>query len=475
MDDSASSDVRDIRCGAQAFDIAFHPRSDILAIGLVTGHLQLHAYSSAGNKKVVDARLHAGAVRATRFTDDGAALFTGGSDGALRRVEGSGAVSWERPEGHAAAVNSVVPFAGFMVASGDEDGAVKLWDTRLAGTGRPAVAMGGGGAAAAAAAAAASSSSSSSPAPSPAPVSFSAQEDSIASLHVDLDRATLLAASCDGTLGVYDLRRARLAARTEQEDDELLSLQVMKRGGAVVCGTQDGALLTYDWGKWTPATGAADTGPERFTGHPESVDALLAVDDDTLVTGSSDGILRLVTVRPFKLVGVLGEHDDFPIERLAWSRDKRYIGSVSHDERVKFWDVAYLFEEDEDEEEEGAAAAAAAAAKAKGKGKKKTAETKSSGSKFLGMPALRMPARLAEDDDDNDDEDVDSGDDDDEEEEDDEDGDDGMAAAAAAAASSRGAHRGAGAGAGTKKGAGGGKKGGGKKGGGGAGFFDDLD
>jgi hypothetical protein len=32
-------------------------------------------------------------------------------------------------------------------------------------------------------------------------------------------------------------------------------------------------------------------------------------------TGSSDGLVRVVQLHPNKLVGVVGEHQDFPIER----------------------------------------------------------------------------------------------------------------------------------------------------------------
>jgi hypothetical protein len=34
-------------------------------------------------------------------------------------------------------------------------------------------------------------------------------------------------------------------------------------------------------------------------------------------TGSSDGLVRLINIHPNTLVGVLGEHGDFPIERLC--------------------------------------------------------------------------------------------------------------------------------------------------------------
>jgi hypothetical protein len=83
-------------------------------------------------------------------------------------------------------------------------------------------------------------------------------------------------------------------------------------------------------------------------GHPETVETLVKVDEvrhgssfptpthmpvpwsfaplpppsrraytqQSLLTGSSDGLIRLCGVHPNKLLGVLGSHDDFPVEAM---------------------------------------------------------------------------------------------------------------------------------------------------------------
>ena len=287
-----------------------------------------------------------------------------------------------------------------MLASGDDDGKINVWDMRGA--------------------------------PKAATSSWVFHEDLINALLVEEDRSTMLSASGDGTLGVLDFRKQnKLVARTEQEEDELLSLAIVKGGGAVVAGTQDGVLLTWKWGKWIFDERSEEDGPARFTGHPESIDALLPVDDDAIVTGSSDGIIRLVTVQPNKLVGVLGEHGEDPIERLAWSRDRRFIASAGHDEMVKFWNVEYLFEDDDDDDEAGgvddaamsesaaASSSAGAAAAAGGSGKRG-----GGGSRFASLPALAMPRTTRGKGNEDDDEDEDDDDDDDEEDDSDDESDD---------------------------------------------------
>ena len=40
------------------------------------------------------------------------------------------------------------------------------------------------------------------------------------------------------------------------------------------------------------------------------------------------------------------------VYRVQFSRDKAWIGSVSHDSKIRFWHAEYLFEEDDDDNEE---------------------------------------------------------------------------------------------------------------------------
>ena len=357
-------------------------------------------------------------------------------------MDPSGGTVWSKAKAHKAPVNVVRSFAGAMLATGDDDGGVKLWDTRM-------------------------------PSATAAPVAFKDHEDVITDAIVDTGRATLLTSSGDGRLGVYDLRKPKLTATTEQEDDELLSLAMIKDGQTVVAGTQDGILLTYPWGKWVYKEGDSATyGPDKFKGHPQSIDSLLVFDSDTVITGSSDGLIRLVTIAPNKLVGILGEHDADPIERLAWDRHKKLIASASHDNTVKFWDVAYLYEDDDQEEEDGVGANNSSSSKGRGAAKSAVGGGRS---RFADMPALALPAAGGDDDEDDDDDDEDMDSDDDAGDDDDEEDMGTRSGGRVATSSSSSSGRGAGGLKGTSSGSSGqgGAKGKGM-GGKGGGFFDDL-
>lgn len=49
-------------------------------------------------------------------------------------------------------------------------------------------------------------------------------------------------------------------------------------------------------------------------------------------------------------MGVIATHEEYPIERLALDRNKKWLGSVSHDECIKLTDVENIFEDAEDDE-----------------------------------------------------------------------------------------------------------------------------
>jgi len=131
---------------------------------------------------------------------------------------------------------------------------------------------------------------------------------------------------------------------SDNMEDELLSVVLVKNNEKAVVGTQEGVLDIWSWGDWGDLS-------DRFPGHPYSIDTIAKVDENTIVTGSSDGIIRVCGILPNKLLGVIGEHGNFPIERIRLSPDNKHLGSCSHDNTVKFWHLDVLFESTNEQNE----------------------------------------------------------------------------------------------------------------------------
>ncbi|SPO23853.1 probable WD repeat-containing protein JIP5 [Ustilago trichophora] len=159
-------------------------------------------------------------------------------------------------------------------------------------------------------------------------------------------RSRLIVTSGDGSLSSIDLRSSGPTSfeQSEDQEDELLSITSIRSSSKLVVGTQLGILSL-----WTPSRGLLDH-VDRVPGHPASVDTLVTLDSETVLTGSSDGLVRVVQILPSKLLGVIASHDGLPVERMK--RKGVVLASIGHSNAVKFTDLTPLLEEDGDDEDE---------------------------------------------------------------------------------------------------------------------------
>ena len=140
-------------------------------------------------------------------------------------------------------------------------------------------------------------------------------------------------------------------------EEDLTAICIVKGTRKVAVSTNQGIinLFTWDW------FGDCD---DRITGHPNSVDTMIKYDEDTLITGAEDGLVRAVSVHPNKIIAILGgdeeDADDegtFYIQKVTLSHDKKFVASCSLDDVVKIFDVSDLngrIKEEYNEEEDKA-------------------------------------------------------------------------------------------------------------------------
>ncbi|KAH7337596.1 WD40-repeat-containing domain protein [Rhizoctonia solani] len=296
----------DVDLGTQVFDLAFNPKHDIVYTGLLDGHIKAFSYDDEGTcTSKFDIRPTKKTARSLTTDSDGLELYSVSKDRSIHIIDTStGKIIREQARAHDSAINRVTQFMS-MLATGDDDGVVKLWDPRQLSPIR----------------------------------SYIHHFDFISDFLWLQDKKQLVTTSGDGTLSVIDVRSSKVEpfAHSEDQEDELLSIVSIKDGKKVAVGTQTGII-----GIWNRSSGWGDC-VDRIKGHPHSVDALATLSEDVIVTGSSDGLVRVVQVLPNKLLGSftggITDHGTFPIERLRTDRNGAWLGSASHDNVLKLTDV----------------------------------------------------------------------------------------------------------------------------------------
>jgi len=300
-----------IELRSHVVDVCLHPLQSLGAAAEIDGAVSIFEYAAHGNRDIVRLTNHTDSCRTVTFSADGKYLFTGSLDQSISIVDcASGQVMAQMNNSHSAGISCMCILDEVMAASGDDEGWVKLWDLRTQ-----------------------------------SPVkSFKESEDYISDMLWEPDSSMLLTTSGDGLLSVFDIAGKKMDTVSDYMDEELLSLTVIKGGKKVVCGTQEGVLDIFTWGIWADVA-------DRVPGHPNSVETIIKLDEDTVLTGSSDGLIRVMQIYPNKLLGVIGDHDEFPIEKIAMSHDRALVASCSHDNTVQFWDIQFLTNDKDDDDE----------------------------------------------------------------------------------------------------------------------------
>lgn len=296
----------EINLGGVPFDVDFHPSDSLVTAGLINGYLLLYRYAGVSEpQRLLKVRAHKKSCRAARFINDGRAILTGSPDCSILATDvETGAKIAHLEHAHTAPINRIINLTESTIASGDDEGCIKVWDTRQQSCCS----------------------------------TFEVHEEYISDMTLASDSMRLLATSGDGTLSVCNLRSNKVQAQSEFSEDELLSVVIMKNGRKVICGTQNGILLLYSWGFFKDCS-------DRFVDLcPNPVDALLKLDEDRLITGSYNGLISLVGILPNRIIQPIAEHSEYPVERLALSHDKKILGSISHDQILKLWDMDELLQ-----------------------------------------------------------------------------------------------------------------------------------
>ncbi|XP_006632039.1 WD repeat-containing protein 55 [Lepisosteus oculatus] len=294
----------DILFEAAVNTVAFHPSRDVVAAGDLDGDIYVYSYSctEGDNKELWSSGHHLKSCREVAFSYDGQKLFSISKDKAVHIMDvEEGKLLSRISKAHSYPLNSMLVIDENLLATGDDNGILKVWDLRK-GT---------------------------------AFMEMKQHEEYISDITIDESKKILLTTSGDGTMGVFNIKRRRFDLLSEFQSGDLTSVAIMKRGKKVACGSSEGTIYLFNWNGF----GATS---DRFAVQAESVDSIVAITDSILCAASMDGVIRAINLLPNRVIGSVGQHVGEPIEQIAKSHDRRFLASCAHDQKVKFWDISSL-------------------------------------------------------------------------------------------------------------------------------------
>eukprot|EP00892_Ulva_mutabilis_P004777 jgi/Ulvmu1/2671/UM014_0127.1 len=310
--------------------VATHPSENAMCIGTGTGEVECYTFEDhmfasaeefrdlnpAWNEYFEPEESGEDDIRAVAYTVGGAHVVCVNASGSLMVIDSETGQQVHHTPEVAESFHALACINQSIFATGDDGGVVQIWDERSGLDTRQPV------------------------------HTLNAHSDYISCLAVKQQDNSLVATSGDGTLAVFDLRKACLRQQSDPDEDELLSCVVVKRGQKVVAGSQEGVLSIFSWGHFEDCS-------DRFPGHPETIDCIVKYDEDTVITGGGDGGIRVLSVHPNKLLGVVGFAEDEQVKDMALSADRRTLITVTDDSnRLLIWDVEPLLEEDDEDQDD---------------------------------------------------------------------------------------------------------------------------
>ncbi|ORC90407.1 WD domain containing protein [Trypanosoma theileri] len=312
---------------APVLDIAMHPSLPLLAAGLVTGELEVHEYRGIETKRrpitqqyfktshndlqtnPYNLRMHPkGGISSMEFTEDGNYLVTASSDRTLTvldcvaeqialhvgvntsskkstlsskpeknkedKVTKKGTKKKKDKNPHKFGISALNVCDENVVATGDDDGMIVLWDMRQRA---PAF-------------------------------RYHEHGDYVSQMIYFSDIQELVSSSGDTCLGVFDLRAGKIRDYSEKRKDELNCFAFVNNTGnntssfipSIVCGTPNGGIPVWKFGSWRRPY-------DLLEKHPAECESIISFNNpestfnhNVILTGACDGLVRVIQMYPVR-------------------------------------------------------------------------------------------------------------------------------------------------------------------------------
>ncbi|KAJ8973266.1 hypothetical protein NQ317_017721, partial [Molorchus minor] len=233
-----------IQCEDFVTDISFHPQNDMIAVANIVGDVLFYKYNNDGNTLMSTLELHTRACRDIEFSHDGNILFSTSKDKSimLSSVESEQLIRFYE-KSHDVPIYSLTVIDENLFSTGDDDGTVKIWDTREKDD-RPIY-------------------------------KTRKNEDYISGMVTNESKELLICSSGDGSLLTIDLRNRKIFMQSEEYEEELTCLGLFRSETKLVSGSSKGKLFIYNWKEFGLHS-------DIFPGPKTAISALVPITENIL-------------------------------------------------------------------------------------------------------------------------------------------------------------------------------------------------
>lgn len=284
-------------------DLSFHPERDILAVATVTGDILVYKYTNEENTLLYTHEVHTKGIRDIEFSTDGRDLFSCSRDKSIMVTDfetGKLKRFWEKA--HDEPIYTITVLDENLVASGDDDGTVRLWDSRIKGSD---------------------------------PVfSLKEVEDYISCIMTNNQKKLLVCTSGDGYMTTLNIGSKKMMVQSEPYEEELTCTGIYRNESKVVVGSSKGNFYTFNWGEFGYHNDA-------FSGPLSPVSHMIPITERIAITAGEEGIIRAMHLVPGRILGIVGQHS-LAVEAMDICNTGEFIASSSHDNDIRFWNIKYF-------------------------------------------------------------------------------------------------------------------------------------
>lgn len=284
-------------------NLSFHPSSNILAVATITGDVLIFRYGNEENQLLYTHEVHSKAVRDIEFSSDGRDLFSASRDKSIILSDcetGKFKRFWDGA--HDEPIYTISVIDENLIASGDDDGTVKLWDLRNR-TNDPVF-------------------------------SLKEVEDYISKIITNSQKKLLVCTSGDGLMTTLNIASKKMYVQSEPYEEELTCSGIFRNESKVVVGSSKGNFYTFNWGEFGYHN-------DSFTGPSTPINFMVPITERIAITAGEEGVIRAMHLFPGRILGIVGQHS-LAVESMDISHDGELLVTSSHDNDVRFWNIKYF-------------------------------------------------------------------------------------------------------------------------------------